>query len=239
VPTSDSDDSFRLPHIAVIMDGNGRWAQQRNQQRAEGHRRGLESARRLAECVVRDGAADHLTLFAFSNENWRRPREEVGALLALFARVIESEKTFFRRNDIRLRFIGDLKRFPQSLQTGMAGLEKMTQHGKQLNLNLALGYSGHWDILQAGKKIAAQGADFTRENFEKQLATAAAPPPDLLIRTGGEMRISNFMLWQAAYTELYFTDTLWPDFGEDDFRAAIDDFRRRERRFGGINETPQ
>ena len=217
------------------MDGNGRWAQQRNQQRADGHRKGLEAARRLVKFVADNGVASHLTLFAFSDENWQRPREEVSALLTLFAHVIDNEKDFFGRNDIRLRFVGDTKRFPRALQTGMTGMEKMTRQGRQLNLTLALGYSGRWDILQAGRRLAADGGDFTRKNFEKYLVTADAPPPDLLIRTGGEMRISNFMLWQLAYAELYFIDKLWPDFDEADIRAAVDDFHRRERRFGGIN----
>lgn len=225
----------RLSHIAVIMDGNGRWARQRQQPRSEGHRHGLQAARQLADVVAQRGIADYLTLFAFSNENWRRPQEEVGALLRLFSHAIEEDRGFFGKRGICLRFIGDVRRFPRSLQTGMAGLERLTRGGRRLTLTLALGYSGRWDILQAAQNLAAAGEAFSEENFERYLTTAATPPPDLLIRTGGDMRISNFMLWQSAYTELYFTDTLWPDFGEAGLGAAVADFHRRERRFGRVN----
>ena len=215
------------------MDGNGRWAQQRNLPRSEGHRHGLDAARTLVENAAAEGIA-HLTLFAFSNENWRRPDEEVSSLLQLFASAIASEGAALRKNGIRLRFIGDVGRFPASLRAGMSGLETLTRGGERMVLTLAIGYSGRWDILQAAEKLAASGDAYTEENFAAHLASAGAPPPDLLIRTGGETRISNFMLWQAAYAELYFTPVLWPDFSGDHLRAALEDFHRRERRFGGV-----
>ena len=216
------------------MDGNGRWAEKRGLVRTEGHRQGLSAARRLVESAAAEGIA-YLTLFAFSNENWRRPDAEVSALLRLFADAIASEDALLRRHQVELRFIGDLQRFPSSLRTGMASLQNLTRGGKRLVLTLALGYSGRWDILQAAERLAASGDAYSEENFSRYLATAALPPPDLLIRTGGETRISNFMLWQAAYTELYFTPTLWPDFSAGDLQAAMADFYRRERRFGGVS----
>lgn len=215
------------------MDGNGRWAQQRNLPRSAGHRRGLDAVRKLVEHTAAAGIP-YLTLFAFSNENWQRPDQEVAALMRLFAEAIASEGATLRKNGIRLRFIGDTARFPASLRTGMSGLETLTSGGTRLTLSLAIGYSGRWDIVQAAQRLAASGAPYTEEAFAQHLADAAAPPPDLLIRTGGEQRISNFMLWQAAYAELYFTPVLWPDFGADDLHAAIADFHRRERRYGGV-----
>lgn len=219
------------------MDGNGRWAQQRQQPRSAGHRQGLEAARQLVENAVAE-EVQYLTLFAFSNENWQRPQEEVGALLRLFADAIAREGAALRKNDIRLRFIGDVSQFPASLRAGISGLETLTRGGKRLTLTLAMGYSGRWDIVQAAQQLAAAGAPYTEENFSRYLSTAALPAPDLLIRTGGEKRISNFMLWQSAYTELYFTRTLWPDFNADDLHAAIADFRQRERRYGRVMIPP-
>ena len=233
-----NDGDGRLSHVAVIMDGNGRWAQRRRLPRTDGHRRGLGAARRLIENAVRLNI-NTLTLFAFSNENWRRSPEEVNALFSLFSSALVDAGDLLRKNDIRLNFIGDIRRFPSPLRTGMAAAERSTKDGGRLFLNLALGYSGRWDILQAAEKLAADNRAATEENFEQCLSTAGTPPPDLLIRTGGESRLSNFMLWQAAYTELYFTDTLWPDFGDEDLSAALADFERRERRFGRvIDEEP-
>lgn len=215
------------------MDGNGRWAQQRQLPRSEGHRKGLRAAQQLVDDVQGLGVR-FLTLFAFSNENWQRPADEVSALMGLFSEAISDAKETFQNNQVRLRFIGDVGRFSVSLRAGMASLEKMTAGGDGLTLTLAIGYSGRWDIVQAAAKFAANGDAANEENFEKYLATAELPAPDLLIRTGGEMRISNFMLWQSAYTELYFTDTLWPDFGAADLRAAVADYERRERRYGRV-----
>lgn len=212
------------------MDGNGRWAQQRQLPRSAGHRQGLRAVRRLVESAAEEGIR-HVTLFAFSSENWQRPREEVSALMQLFADAIASEAATLQKNGVRLRFIGDTARFSASLRAGMNSLEKLTGGGERLNLTLALGYSGRWDILQAAGQ---PGAAASEEAFSSRLSTATLPPLDLLIRTGGEKRLSNFMLWQAAYAELHFTDTLWPDFSAADLRAAIGDFHSRDRRYGRV-----
>lgn len=218
------------------MDGNGRWARRRHLPRSEGHRHGLQATKRLVECTLAAGIG-YLTVFAFSQENWMRPKTEINALLALFAEAIQKEGEQFRKKDIRVRFIGDLSRFPKPLQMSMAGLQKLTRRGRRLVLTLAIGYSGRWDIVQAARRAAAAGVAVDEENLDGWLATAGAPPPDILIRTGGEQRISNFMLWQAAYTELHFTQTLWPDFGEEDFHAALADFHSRNRRFGRVADA--
>lgn len=222
-----------LRHVAVIMDGNGRWAAARRLPRPEGHRQGLSAARAAVRSAARHGIP-YLTLFAFSSENWRRPPGEVSALLSLFA---ETAKTFGKElaaEGVRVSFIGQRDRFPAPLRATMASLEKMTKNGVRLHATVAASYSGQWDISQAAAKIAADGGDFGEENFARHLATGDLPPVDLLIRTGGERRLSNFMLWQAAYSELYFTPVLWPDFGEADFAAAVSDYAGRERRFGAL-----
>ena len=227
-----------LKHVAVVMDGNGRWAQQRGLSRIVGHRRGVESAKTLIDSAIKNGIA-YLTLFAFSQENWRRPAGEVRGLLALFAETIGSEGGTFQKNGVRLKFVGDLQKFPKPLRAGMSSLEKITARGGRLTLTLAIGYSGQWDIAQAARRAAAAapGGEVREEDFARYLATHPMPPPDMLIRTGGERRISNFMLWQCAYTELYFTPVLWPDFSADDFRAAVDDFYQRDRRFGLVTNV--
>ncbi len=232
--TIDSPDTLR--HVAIIMDGNGRWAQQRNLPRKEGHRCGLTAARLALHACVK-WRIPHLTLFAFSSENWNRPQEEVSALLFLFAEAAKSLGTELAENGVQVRFIGQRERFSSLLQTAMSAMEKMTAKGKRLQVNVAVSYSGRWDITQAAARIAETNGDFSAENFAQHLSTGALPEVDLLIRTGGEKRISNFMLWQAAYSELYFTPVLWPDFSEEDFNAAIDDYMQRERRFGAIKEA--
>ncbi len=230
--------SSNLSHIAVIMDGNGRWAKQQGLPRHKGHKHGLGVARRFIRLVAEQTTADYLTLFTFSNENWARPQQEVKTLLSLFSDVIRNEEQEFIDNRIRLRFIGDTSRFPLLLQKGIAHIEKVTNRVDcRLTVILAVSYSGRWDIVQAAKTMAAQNQEFTEENFARHLATADMPPPDLLIRTGGERRVSNFMLWQLAYTELYFTSVLWPDFTEADIHAALADFSTRERRFGAVVEN--
>lgn len=218
------------------MDGNGRWANQRGLPRREGHKRGLEAVRNVVRaCAMRH--IPYLTLFAFSSENWRRPADEVNALLALFGEASDSWGGELSRKGVRVAFIGERARFPAVLRRAMALLEKRTADNKQLHLSVAASYSGRWDVAQAAAKIAAGDGDFSEDNFARHLATGETPPVDLLLRTGGEHRISNFMLWQTAYAELYFTPVLWPDFGEKDFNTAVDEFARRERRFGNIKEA--
>ena len=220
-------------HVAVIMDGNGRWATRRGLPRSEGHRRGLDAARALVRGCAERGVR-RLTLFAFSSENWRRPPEEVRALMGLFAEAAVGEREALLRNRIAIRFIGERERFPAHLRRAMAALERATARGGRIEVAVAAGYGGRWDIVQAARRAVAAGLspeEIDEAKMESLLADG--DPPDLLIRTGGERRLSNFLLWQAAYAELHFTDTLWPDFGEAELQRALDDFARRERRFGG------
>ena len=221
------------------MDGNGRWAIRRGLTRAEGHRRGLESARALVRAAVECGV-QRLTLFAFSSENWRRPPDEVRALLALFAEAAAKERANLLRNRVAIRFIGEREKFPPNLRRAMAALEKITARGDRIQVAVAVGYGGRWDIVQAARRAIAEGvAPDQLDEAKMESLLADGDPPDLLIRTGGERRLSNFLLWQAAYAELYFTDTLWPDFGEKEFREALADFSKRERRFGKTDSPRQ
>lgn len=222
-----------LQHIAIIMDGNGRWAKQRDLPRHEGHRRGVAVARLMVREAVKK-RIPFLTLFAFSSENWQRPQQEVGALLSLFAEAAEQLADELKGGGVRVLFVGDRTRFSKTLQLAMESLEKNTAHCTALTLIIAVSYSGKWDITQAAASIAANGGNFDEENFARHLTTGDLPPIDLLIRTGGEHRISNFMLWQAAYAELYFCTALWPDFGEEDFNHALNEYAQRERRFGMV-----
>ena len=214
------------------MDGNGRWALRRDLPRGEGHRQGLEAARKLVRAAVEFGVR-RLTLFAFSSENWRRPPDEVRALLKLFAEAAAKERKNLLRNRISIRFIGEREKFPANLRRAMAALEKITARGDRIEIAVAVGYGGRWDIVQAARRALAEGLrpdELDEKKMESLLADG--DPPDLLIRTGGERRLSNFLLWQAAYAELYFTDTLWPDFDEKELQAALQDFSKRDRRFG-------
>ena len=223
-------------HVAVIMDGNGRWAKQRLQPRAMGHRAGVKAARKIVRAAHRAGV-DVLTLFAFSQENWRRPQEEVSLLMQLFIKTLSREINSLHKNGVRIRFIGDHRDFAPELREEMARAEQLTLSNAGLNLVVAVGYGGQWDIAQAAQRLTQLGRPITAEGIEDQLDTAGLPAPDLLIRTGGERRISNFLLWQLAYTELHFTDTLWPDFGEAEFNAALAWFAGRQRRFGRVPEA--
>jgi undecaprenyl diphosphate synthase len=223
-------------HVAVIMDGNGRWAKQRMQPRAMGHRAGVKSARKVVRAAHNCGV-EVLTLFAFSQENWRRPQEEVSLLMQLFVKTLSREVDSMHKNGISIRFIGDHRDFGPNLRDEMARAEQLTLHNKKLKLVVAVGYGGQWDIAQAAQRLVSLGREITAENIEECLDTAGLPAPDLMIRTGGERRISNFLLWQLAYTELFFTDTLWPDFGETEFNAAVEWFKGRERRFGRVPEA--
>jgi undecaprenyl diphosphate synthase len=227
-------------HVAVIMDGNGRWAMARRLPRTAGHRQGLEAARRLVEAALRRGIAI-VTLYAFSTENWERPREEVDALLDLFADVLEREQDRFDEERLRLRFLGDPSRFPDRLIHAMRLVERRTARHTRMTLQIAVNYGGRADILQAARRLGAKvrRGELDPEaigecEFEAHLLTHGLPDPDLLIRTGNEQRLSNFLLWNLAYTELYFTATLWPDFSAEEFDRALESFVSRERRFGRV-----
>lgn len=225
-------------HIAIIMDGNGRWATKRFLPRVAGHAKGVETVRAVVEaCALR--GVEYLTLFAFSSENWRRPEEEVSVLMRLFVTALEREVAKMHANGIRLKVVGDLDRFDAKLRQMIAEAERKTAGNTRLTVTVCANYGGRWDILQAVGKMAAAHpgqTQFTEEQMAAHLSMAYAPEPDLFIRTGGEERISNFLLWQLAYTELYFTDTYWPDFDNAALEAAIDSYRRRERRFGRTSE---
>ncbi|HRP96256.1 MAG TPA: polyprenyl diphosphate synthase [Rhodocyclaceae bacterium] len=229
-------------HIAIIMDGNGRWARRRFLPRVAGHRRGVESVRTVIRACLERGVT-HLTLFAFSSENWRRPVEEVSFLMQLFVRSLQKEIDRLHENGIRFRVIGELSRFDAALVELIERAEALTRDNDRMTLTIAANYGGRWDILQAIDRLLARNPDrrsgFSEEELGAELAMNYAPEPDLFIRTGGEQRISNFLLWQLAYTELHFTDTLWPDFDEKALEAAIESYRRRERRFGRTSEQVQ
>ncbi|ATG74635.1 di-trans,poly-cis-decaprenylcistransferase [Zobellella denitrificans] len=229
----------QLPrHVAIIMDGNGRWAEQRGKFRVSGHKAGVKAVREAVTFAYKLGL-DALTLFAFSSENWRRPEEEVSALMGLFIAVLGSEVRKLHRNNIRLRIIGERGAFSDHLQRKIADAEALTAANTGLTLNIAANYGGRWDIAQAARRLAERVAagelapgDITEQQLDAHMQLADLAPVDLLIRTGGEQRISNFLLWQLAYAELYFTPVLWPDFGEESFSEAVAAFVERERRFG-------
>ena len=223
-------------HVAIIMDGNGRWAKARGRPRSFGHRAGVQSARRIVR-ACHTHRVEALTVFAFSQENWSRPQSEVGLLMQLFLRTLSKELDGMHKSGIRLRFIGDHADFSPQLRKLMRDAEARTAHNRTLQLTVAVGYGGQWDVAQAAAACARAKVALTPENLEGRLQTAGLPAVDLLIRTGGERRISNFMLWQLAYTELYFTETLWPEFREVEFERALDWFRGRERRFGRVPEA--
>ena len=237
-----ADDSNNPRHIAIIMDGNGRWAQKRFMPRAVGHQAGVKAVRKIVEYCVTN-KVEVLTLFAFSSENWRRPTAEVSLLMALFMATLQREINKLDRNNIRLRFIGDRTEFSDKLQQKMAEGEAQTQDNTAMTLIVAANYGGHWDMCQAFQQIAAKIAAGELQNqviseqlISEHLSTAGLPDPDLFIRTGGEQRVSNFMLWQLAYAEMYFTTTLWPDFDQNSLEDAIKSFKSRQRRFGHTGE---
>ena len=223
-------------HVAVVMDGNGRWATQRGRPRAFGHRAGVRAARRLLRSAARSGV-QHLTVFAFSQENWRRPETEVSLLMQLFIRTLGREMKALHRHNVRLRFIGDHSNFLPALRETMRQAVDLTFNNTGLKLNVAVGYGGQQDIVRAAQTLAARGERISLEGIESCLETVGIPTPDLLIRTGGEQRISNFLLWQMAYTELYFCERLWPDFDDADFAEALAWYGTRERRFGRVGEA--
>ena len=229
-------------HVAIIMDGNGRWAQQKGKLRTFGHKAGVDAVKASVRYARKNGIKS-LTLFAFSSENWNRPKEEVSVLMDLFNLVLKSEVKRLNKHGVRLRVIGDVSAFSDSLKSKINQAETLTQNNHELILNIAANYGGRWDILNAAQQICKKvhsgelaANDVTEDIFSAHTATADLPELDLLIRTGGEQRISNFLLWQCAYTELVFTDVLWPDFNEDVFAQAVADFNCRQRRFGKTGE---
>jgi undecaprenyl diphosphate synthase len=233
----------QLPmHIAIIMDGNGRWAKQRGNQRVFGHKNGVAAVRDTVEGCAEIGIK-YLTLYAFSTENWNRPKMEVNALMTLLVQTIHDETSTLMKNNVRLNAIGDLLSLPKSVAKQLLGTIELTSSNTGLTLTLALSYSSRWEILDAVNKIAQKvekgelkTSEINSEVFSRHLNTASMPDPELMIRTSGEYRISNFLLWQLAYSELYFTNTLWPDFRREDLYKAIVDYQKRERRFGKISE---
>ena len=221
-------------HIAIIMDGNGRWAEKRKLPRIAGHTKGVEAVRNIVQACVERGIT-YLTLFAFSSENWRRPVEEVSLLMRLFTKALQREVTLLDENQIRLKIIGDLSAFSPVIQELIKQAQIRTAQHQRLTLTIAANYGGRWDILQAIQKMIDSGQTLSPINEQKlspYLAMSYAPEPDLFIRTGGEQRISNFLLWQLAYAELYFTDVFWPDFNATELEQAINSYQQRERRFG-------
>jgi undecaprenyl diphosphate synthase len=232
-------------HIVVVMDGNGRWAKQRFLPRTAGHKAGVNATRRLVELCAGAGIGS-LTLFAFSSENWNRPDQEVSSLMSLFVVTLNSEIEKLHKQGIRIRFIGERGRFAQRLRDSIDDAERKTALNTGLNLNIAANYGGRWDIVNAARALAEQVAagdlnpdQIDDDTFTRQLCLHDLPEPDLFIRTGGESRISNFLLWQIAYTELYFTDVLWPDFDATEFSRALDWYAARQRRFGKTGEQIQ
>lgn len=233
-------DPNRIPsHVAIIMDGNGRWAEERGESRVFGHMHGVDAVRSSVEAAMELGVR-HLTLYAFSTENWSRPKEEVEALMNLLVDTLVKEMRELGNKGVRLRTIGDVGALPKNCQAQLDEAESSTESNESLDLILALSYSSKWEMVQAIKKIIDSGvssADLSAETVSEHLSTRGIPDPELMIRTSGEHRISNFLLWQLAYAEFHFTSTLWPDFGKENFFNAIRDFQNRERRFGGLLDT--
>lgn len=244
--TAVEEDSTKIPrHLAIIMDGNNRWAKKRLLGGISGHKAGLKAVRTVVEHCARSGV-EVLTLYAFSSENWRRPTEEVNALMELFLMALNREVKKLHKNNLRLRVIGDKTRFSQSIQAAIARSESLTAHNTGMTLAVAANYGGHWDITQAARSLAKDVAcgrltpdQVTEEAIASRVALGDLPSPDLCIRTAGEQRISNFLLWQFAYTEFYFTDEFWPDFDEASLRRAFASYANRVRRFGRTDEQLQ
>ncbi len=232
----------RPRHVAIIMDGNNRWAKARRLKGVAGHKAGVDAVRAVVETCAREGV-EVLTLFAFSSENWRRPKDEVSALMKLFLFALEREVRKLHRNNIRLRIIGDRSAFSTTLQEHMARAEALTENNSRMTLVIAANYGGHWDIAEATRQVAErvrrgelEPSEITDDHIQQHLSIGDLPMPDLLIRTAGEQRISNFMLWHLAYTELYFSPVFWPDFKEDEMHKALNAYASRQRRFGQTDD---
>lgn len=241
-----SDDTVKIPsHIAIIMDGNGRWAKRRLQPRFMGHRAGVKAVEGIVKHCAQRGVKV-LSLFAFSSENWRRPSKEVTLLMELFSHALDNQVRKLHNNNIKLCIVGDLSKFSAALQQQISQAQQLTANNTGLTLNIAANYGGRWDVAQSVRQLARQVRDgelepeaITEEHISQHLTTAAISEPDLFIRTGGEQRVSNFLLWQMAYTEFYFTDLLWPEFNANALDQAIASFSQRERRFGRTSEQLQ
>lgn len=238
------DNPTKIPlHVSIIMDGNGRWAQERGRERVYGHIHGIESVRRVTEACVKMGVK-YLSLFAFSEENWGRPEAEVGSIMELMMNSISKEYETMMRNGVRFVVIGDRSRLSPLMCSAIDTLMKKTKDNAELTMIVFLSYSGKWDILQAAKKLATEAVEhpekreelmaLSTEGFAGYLATAGYPDPDIIIRTSGEKRISNYLLWQGAYSEFFFVDTLWPDFGEEELRKVLEEYALRDRRYGKV-----
>ena len=225
----------RLRHIAIIMDGNGRWAQKRGLPREIGHSYGAETFRKITD-YCREIGLKVLTVYAFSTENWKRPKKEVDSIIKLLSKYISEFEKSSEKYDLSVRFIGDISVFESSLRERIKKLEEKSKNNSLL-LNIAFNYGGRNEIIYAANKLVAQGKEITEETLSAEIYTAHCSDPDLIIRTGGDLRISNFLLWQSAYAELYFTDVLWPDFGKEELNKAIESFYSRKRRYGGLDKT--
>jgi len=226
----------RVPgHLAIVMDGNGRWARQRWMPRVAGHKQGVESLRRVVRACLERGVPV-LSVFAFSSENWSRPADEVSSLMELLSIALQREVPSLSENGVRLHFPGDRSGLSARVVQGLEAAERSTAGNRRMVLNVCFNYGGRWDVVQAARRLAASGTEITEASLSQAMALSHVPDPDLLIRTGGEMRISNFLLWQSAYTEFVFTDTLWPDFDAAELDRALAEFGRRERRFGKTSE---
>lgn len=239
---TDQEDNSRPKHIVVVMDGNGRWAKKRLMPRTAGHHAGVKATRKVVEACVKEKISA-LTLFAFSSENWKRPEQEVSSLMELFVSTLQSEVKSLHKQNVRVNFIGECSAFSEKLQQRIKDTKELTQNNTGLQLNIAVNYGGRWDIAEACKAIVAkiqlgelQIDDINAELIDDYTCLTQLPDPDLFIRTGGEMRISNFLIWQLAYTELYFTDVLWPDFKGAEFLDALNWYAGRQRRFGQTGE---
>jgi undecaprenyl diphosphate synthase len=240
--SSNSAGSSLPRHVAVVMDGNGRWANKRHLPRAAGHKAGVNATRQIVENCAKKGI-EALTIFAFSSENWNRPKAEVSSLMSLFVSTITAEVKKLDKKNVRVRFIGDRTRFSEKLQHSIEKSEQLTRNNSGLQLNIAANYGGRWDIVNACRRLAEaveDGAvavdDIDEQMFDSSVSLCELPAPDLFIRTGGEQRISNFLIWQLAYSELYFVDTLWPDFSDEDLEASLNWYAGRQRRFGKIGQ---
>ncbi|MGQ0709876.1 MAG: polyprenyl diphosphate synthase [Rhodoferax sp.] len=222
-------------HVAIVMDGNGRWASQRFLPRIAGHRQGVEALKRVVRLCAEKGVAE-LTVFAFSSENWSRPQEEVSGLMDLLVGALGREVENMARDGVRIRFVGARESLSGRIQAGLAQAEARTAHNQRIGLNVCFNYGGRWEIVAAAQALAREGLEISEESISQRLALAPSKDPDLFIRTGGEMRLSNFLLWQAAYAELFFSPALWPDFDEAALDAALAAYAQRERRFGKTSE---